>query len=199
VDLKAAEQEAEDAVLKHGKTVLVVAAGTLIVLALLALGSMVYGVWFQKPATPAQVAPSILRSEPTTAQTVKVVTFRKAKTNKHLALSEAVVADDTKQVVAASEVKAADGVRSVSAVLDTTTGSTALYVSDPVRPWAAFAASGSVGAYVGYSSRGEPTVRIDARQDIFRVGSVKLGAVVTLDLAASGVRGFAGVGARYEW
>lgn len=152
---------------------------------------------FHKPPVEVLAPSALTAAEPTVVQPIAVVTFPQAK--KHLPLPAAVKASPTQQVIAASDIKEQEGKRSVSAVIDTSTGKTELYVSPIDRPWLGFDKRGGVGVFLGLNTHLEPTVRVQAQQDFMRLGDVRLGVNASADITRAGVTGFVGIGARVEW
>lgn len=112
-----------------------------------------------------------------------------------LKLPENIVKDDSQQVISSSEVKNDDHPHTVTTIINTETGESETYDKKEPLPWLVYDTRGSVGIYYGYKG-GAPVARLEAKQDMFDMKSVRCGAVGSVDSDASY---FAGLGCSYNW
>lgn len=152
------------------------------------------------PATPApevKLAPKI----PVKVKKPVKVYSGGAALKDGLHLPAVVVDDQDKQVIASSQVKADDHPQTVTTLINTETGESETYVKRDPLPWIAWSDRGSVGMYAGIKS-GEPTVRLQAHQELFTVKAIRFGAVASVDQPINGPAGtdyFVGVGLEYRF
>lgn len=123
-----------------------------------------------------------------------------ARLKRKIELPPEVVQDDNQQVIASSKV---DGEQphTVTTVIDTQTGESRTFVRTDPLPWLAWDDHGSIGMYAGVRN-GAPAVRLQARQGLFRIKAIHVGAVATMDQPLSGpvaMDYFVGIGAEYRW
>ena len=119
-----------------------------------------------------------------------------------LKLPPPVVQDDNKQVIASSTTPANDNhPHTITTVIDAATGEATTYDKEEPLPWLAWDRGSAVGIYAGIKN-GEPAVRLQARQDLFSVKALHVGAIASVDQMASGPISadyFVGIGAEYRW
>lgn len=152
------------------------------------------------PATPAPEVKLVPKVSVAIKKPVKVYAGGAALKN-GLRLPEFVVLDPTKEVIASSQVKSDDHPQTITTVINTDTGESETYVKRDPLPWLAWSDRGSVGMYAGVKN-GEPTVRLQAHQELFTVKAIRFGAVASIDQPFSGPVGtdyFIGLGAEYRW
>lgn len=151
----------------------------------------------QPSATLAPVAPALV-AVPTVKVTTPVQVY--APTAKRtLNLPQAVQSNDSKVVLTATDVPKSKHERTVSTVLDLTTGEAVQYVQEKPLPLFSKASTGSIGMYAGFKNT-EPAVRLQATQDLFTVKAMTFGAIAAVDVTKAGRSDtFVGVGARLDW
>jgi predicted transcriptional regulator len=119
-----------------------------------------------------------------------------------LKLPDAILKDDTKQVIESTKVLADDHDQTVTTIVDTETGDTQTLVRREPLSWLAWRDNGSAGMYAGIKN-GQPTARLEVKQNLFSVKAVHFGAVATLDHPLNSTLAkpdyFIGVGAEYRW
>lgn len=153
-------------------------------------------------SVPAKPAPEVKKTPkqatPIKAKTVK--TYPAAVKNK-LKLPDPVQLDPAEAVVAASQVQADDHPHTVTTTLNLDTGETETYVKRDPLPWLAWDYRGEAGISLGLKD-GEPTTRLEARQNLFQVKAVHFGVTGSVDQALNGERDadwYLGIGAWYRW
>lgn len=167
---------------------------------LTALGFASWKAWEHFRPTPAVEAPvaEVLKQEETVTVTAPVKHYA-ASTKAKLRLPQAVQASSAHVVLTATDLPKSKHERTVSSVLDTTTGEVKQYIEEKPLPWVESTRSGSASVYTGFKGI-EPAIRAELKQDIYSVKGVNIGAVVSVDQTASGrTDTFVGIGARYEW
>ena len=149
-------------------------------------------------ATPAPA----LRKAPTAQVAIKApVRVFKGETKANLKLPAAVIADETKQVIAATQVKANLRPQTVSTVINTETGAVESYVKTDPYPWFAIETRGEAKVAYGYKYRHTigamaPVVRMQLSYDVVRVKALTAGVQATIDTDRDA---FVGVGISYKW
>lgn len=150
------------------------------------------------PAREVKVAPKI---EVVPKKPIKVYKGGK-KLKQKLSLPDSVVETKSAEVVTSSKVQADDHPHTITTVLDTDTGESVTYDRRDPLPWVAFSDRGSVGLYAGMKD-GEPTARLEAKQELFTVKALRFGAVATIDQPLNSGQAntsyFVGIGAEYRW
>ena len=107
--------------------------------------------------------------------------------------------DNTKSVVAATDLPKSKHERTVTTVIDETTGEATNYVQEKPLPLFAKESTGSAGLYLGFKNL-EPAVRAEVRQDLFAIKALTLGVTASADVTQSGnTDTFIGIGGRFEW
>lgn len=181
----------------------------LLLLALAALG----GAWLTKPITPTQginttaLAPAApaLKKTPKIDMAIKKpvkVYAGGAKTKRKLKLPAKVVNNKQQQVIAGIKLSPRDDYpRSITTVLDASTGESETYVTKEPLPWLAIDTRGSVGAYIGIKN-GEQTARLQAKQNLIQIKRLHLGVIGSIDQPlnnASKQDYFIGIGGELTW
>lgn len=151
-------------------------------------------------ALPAPVAPALADAETQWIVPPRPVRVYAPVAKKALALPQAVQANEAAHVLQAAQLAADDSPREVTAVLDEQTGETALLVRELPRPWLDLTPRGEAGAYVGLL-HGQPTLRVQAWQQLAQVKALRLGAIAAVDLPLEygSASAFIGVGAKVTW
>lgn len=151
-------------------------------------------------ATVARPAPDVANADVEFIALPAPVKTYKPAVKKKLALPDAVQADDRQHVLQASRVEASDAPTTVTAVIDEETGRTEIYVREEPLPWLDLTPRGEAGAFFGLK-RGEPAVRVTARQQLLQVKMLRIGAIASVDAPLNGgeLDTFIGVGAWTTW
>lgn len=152
-------------------------------------------------AVVAQVAPQLKLAPTIEVVTKKPIKGYAAPIKSKLRLPDEVIADQNQTVIAASRVRATDRPQTVTTVLDSETGETKTYVKQEPLPWLAFNTRGDLGIYGGIKN-GQPTARLQVRQELLQVKAVHIGGIASFDQPLSGpVRAdyFVGVGIWGSW
>lgn len=146
---------------------------------------------------PAAPAPELagLAPQPLRIELVKVFA---PEAKKKLKLPKAVQQDAGKHVVASTRTPADERSHTVTTVLDAATGEFASYDRAEALPWVAVATKSQVGAFYGFKN-GEPTLRVQAQQELLQLKALRLGATASVDVNRDGVDSFVGVGAWARW
>jgi hypothetical protein len=117
-------------------------------------------------------------------------------------LPQHVVEDEHVEVLASSKIDGRDEhPKTVTTVLNVETGESETYVRTDPLPWFVMSSRGGVGMYGGLKN-GEPAVRLEARQEVFRVKALSFGGVASIDQPLNGSSSpdwFVGVGAEWHW
>lgn len=152
-------------------------------------------------ATPSkQVADIPKHQAPVKSGSVRVY---EGQAKIELKLPDAIKQDPTKQVLESTKVSADYHDQIVTTIIDTETGDSQTFVRREPLPWLAWRDNGSAGIYTGIKN-GQPTARLEVKQNIFSVKAVHFGAVATLDQSLNSSNSssqdyFIGVGAEYRW
>ena len=147
-------------------------------------------------ATPSK-AVSGVGTETLTTQ-VKVY---KAESKKRLNLPKSLQEDNSKHVAASSTVKPDIYPHTVSTVIDDKTGEVTTYDTREPLPWLSVDNHGEAGVAYGIRN-GQPTVRLEVRQNLIDVKAVKIGLQASVDQPMAGIGAtsyFVGVGLAYRW
>lgn len=117
-------------------------------------------------------------------------------------LPRAVVDNAAVEVLASSKIDGRDDhPKTVTTVLNTETGESETYVRTNPLPWVAMSSKGGAVLYTGIKN-GEPAIRLQAQQEIFRVKALSFGGVASIDQPLNGGKSpdwFVGVGAELHW
>lgn len=165
----------------------------------------VAGICFTYLGTPngtpnAVLAPQsqILQKETTVKKDIAVQVY-KPKVKKSLGLPAAIQESETKAVIAATDLPKSKHERTVTTVIDETTGEATQYVQEKPLPLFAKDSSGHAGLYLGFKNL-EPAVRAEVHQDVFAIKALTLGVTASADVTQSGnTDTFIGIGGRFEW
>lgn len=143
----------------------------------------------EKDATPAESA----LDGPTETITSPIV-VHDDKVKRKLRLPKAITDNKDVKVLGATTLEECD--KTVTAIVNTTTGESTLLVRDEPAPLFAPSSRTSVGVAYGVSDGGEALWQATGSYEFARLKSARLGVVGTID--AKG-RWFAGVGMRVTW
>lgn len=165
-----------------------------IVSAIMVGGVQLYHRMSPRPSMPAPVA-SELRKEATESVAVTSVQAFAPATKQKLWLPPAVQASTDAHVVAATQVPSTLRPQTVTAVLDTHTGATSLYIRNDPLPWIALEQHGELSLSRGFRSDIQ-IYRATFREDVLQIKAAHLGVVGSVD---SDGQWFAGVGIRIGW
>lgn len=150
-------------------------------------------------ATPAKEVRNIPVVEVPMKAPVKVYSggaTNKAKVN----LPAEVIKDDSQQIIASSKIEGDQPV-TITTVINTETGESKTFVRTDPQSWLAWDDHGGIGMYAGFKN-GLPAIRLQAHQDLFRIKSVHVGVIASLDQEISGMinlDSFVGIGTEYRW
>ena len=159
----------------------------------LALAALIAGALYWRdavqptPSVPAPLAPELRRAETATAPTAPLRYFPGAKEKLSLA---GAIADPKQIVTAATKLDISDRPRTVSAVTDTGTGITSLYVREDPLPWLRRQSVLEVGLHYGVRDDGEAVYRASARYDVLQIKGAHIGVAGSVEED----RSFVGVG-----
>lgn len=163
--------------------------------------------WWHFRPQPAPVSVPVIATPSKAVSSVGVETIRtpvkvyKPEAKKRLNLPQNITQDASKHVAASSTIKPDDHPHTVSTVIDDKTGEVTTYDTRGPLPWLAVDNHGEAGVAYGIRD-GQPTVRLEVRQNLLDVKAVKLGVEATVDQPMSGPLGssyFVGVGLAYRW
>lgn len=144
---------------------------------------------FEKDATPAE---SALAGPTETITSPIVVHGDKAK--RELRLPKALADNKDVKVLDATTLEECD--KTITAIIDTATGESTLFVRDEPAPLFAASSRASVGVAYGVSDSDGALWQVSGSYEFARIKATRLGIVGTVD--AKG-RWFAGVGMRVTW
>lgn len=152
-------------------------------------------------ATPAKEVANVPKVDVEVKKPVKVYKGG-ASLKEGIKLPAEVVKDDAQQVISSSKIDGRDDhPKTVTTVINTETGESETFVRTDPLPWLAWSDRGGIGAYAGFKN-GEPTVRLQAHQELFTVKALHFGAIASIDQPISGPISadyFIGLGAEYRW
>lgn len=162
-------------------------------------GSTQTPVGLNVPATPAPEVKKVETiAKPIKSKTVKVYP---ATVKKKIKLPEVVLENPAMEVIASSQVKADDRPQTVTTLINTDTGESQTFVKRDPLPWLDFNKRGEAGMYMGIKN-GEPTIRLEAKQNVFQVKALNFGVTASIDQPLGGAQGvdyFVGAGAWVRW
>lgn len=150
-------------------------------------------------ATPAKEVKNIPSIEVLMKAPVKVYSGGVAIKAK-VGLPAEVVKDNSQQIIASTKIEGDQPV-TVTTVINTETGDSKTFVRTDPQSWLAWDDHGGVGMYAGFKN-GHSTIRLQAHQDLFRIKSVHVSVIASLDQQISGtinLESFVGIGAEYRW
>jgi hypothetical protein len=132
-------------------------------------------------AMPAAIAPEVAHETKTDTpiQSGTVKTYPKAAKRK-LNLPEQVQADDTKQVLDASQLPADDHPQTVTTVIDVKTGETETFRQRDPLPLFAIDTTGEAGVFFGLRN-GSMALRTEVRQSVFMIKAAHIGGIISFD------------------
>lgn len=160
-----------------------------------------------KPSGTASViateAPAV-RYAPKASVTIKApVKVYRGESKANLKLPAPVIADEHKEVLAASQVKSDLHPQTISTVVDTETGAVTTYTKIDPYPWLGIENRGSIGLAYGYkysrvigAHAPGPVGRLTVDYDLIRIKAFTVGGTATAD---SDSTAFAGVQLKYQW
>jgi hypothetical protein len=129
---------------------------------------------------------------------IERIVVYKPEAKEELKLPETVKADDKKHVVAATTTPNDERQHTVTTIVDSATGKFTTYDRVEPLPWIGVTTKSEVGAYLGLKD-GQPAVRVEGRQEVLQIKSVRIGAIASADVTQSGVDSFVGIGAWARW
>lgn len=159
------------------------------------------GVWLLNVAHPEalEVAPSIVLHDVPQSTITTAVQAYSPKAKHKLGLPKDIQDNEAKVVLTATDLPKSKHERTISTVLDTTTGEAAQYVETKPLKWLDSTRTGSVGLYYGFKNL-EPTSRFVVTQDVFTVKALSFGVHASVDVTQAGrIDTFIGAGARLDW
>lgn len=168
-------------------------------LAGLALAGVIAGVAYwrsvthSEPSVPAREAPELRNAKTETMQSAPLKYFPDAK--KKLSLTDAIQNDPKQIVVAATKLDISDRPRTVTAVADTATGVTSLYVRNDPLPWLRRERALDIGVHYGVRENGTPSYRASIRYDALQIKAAHIGVAGSLEEG----RSYVGVGVTVRW
>ena len=151
------------------------------------------GLTHSEPSVPAREAPELRHAKAKTIQSAPLKYFPDAK--KKLLLTEAIQNDQKQVVVAATKLDISDRPRTVTAVADTATGVTSLYVRNDPLPWLRRERALDLGLHYGVRENGTPSYRASLRYDALQIKAAHIGVAGSLEEG----RSFVGVGVTVRW
>lgn len=175
-------------------------------MAVAAIVGLVYAVsWYMKPspvppgitviATPA---PEVAKEEKTEVAIKPSVKVYKPAVKRSLKLPESVTQDKDQHVIASSKTANDERQHTVTTVINQNTGEVQTFDRTEPLPWLSVNTKSEIGVYYGMKS-GEPTVRIEGRQELLQIKAVHVGAIASADMVRGNTDGFVGVGAWVRW
>lgn len=123
-----------------------------------------------------------------------------ASTKEKLSLPPEVVQDERQQVVESAKIEGEQPI-TATAIVNTETGESKIYIRQDPKPWLAWDDHGGAGVYTGYKN-GELSVRLEAHQELFRIKDIHIGIQGSLDQRmnqAVAPDSYVGVGAELRW
>lgn len=147
-----------------------------------------------RPAAAVRLAPKV------SVKMKSPIKAYKPDTKAKLRLPDAVIADNDKQVLAATTIRSSERPQTVTTVIDAGTGDSKTYVKSEPLPWVATESRGEVRIDYAYKFRASPVptpvVRLTLRHDVIQVKGFHLGLNATVDTDRDA---FIGVGVGYRW
>lgn len=175
--------------------------GSHVLAALVGGAIVVAGCWWNahkpfSPAVPGATAKELAGFTKERQDCVPLESYP-APVKKRLGLPHAVAANDSKRVVAASQLPAGDRPRTVTTTVDTATGEAQQWVREDRLPWLRPERRNAVGMAYGWrDGYAAPVARLEGRVDLLQLKALHAGVVGTLDTTGGW---FAGVGVVYRW
>ena len=170
-----------------------------------ALGSVLFSTWLYFKPQPMPVGvhveapPSkIIRGVEKEVVATAPIKVYKPAAKKKLNLPATIQADEDKHVVASTTTPNDERQHTVTTVIDKNTGESVTYDRVEPLPWIGVATKSEVGAYVGLKN-GEAAIRVEGKQEVLQIKSVRIGLIGSVDVTQSGVDSFVGIGAWARW
>ena len=161
--------------------------------------------WYIKPApippgitVIATPAPEVAKEEKTEVEINPPVKVYKPAIKTKLKLPESITQDDGQHVIASSKTANDERQHTVTTVINQNTGEVQTFDRTDPLPWLSVNTKSDIGVYYGMKS-GEPTVRIEGRQELLQIKAVHVGAIASADMVRGNTDGFVGVGAWARW
>lgn len=155
-------------------------------------------VWLKfKPSLPSVLAtPSsdLAKVDKETLKCQTVIVY-KEKAKDKLGLPESVKSDAEQKVLAATQVKSSDRPTTVSAVLDTGSGLTSMYLRHDPYPWLGFDTKRELGIAYGFKSGGA-TTRVFGKVDLLTIKALRGGLIGNVDADGDW---YVGAGVSMRW
>jgi len=172
---------------------------TVAVLLLLILAYAAYQNRVPEPSTTVdgRMAPEV-RKEVTQPLIVETVEVYKPVVKTKLKLPKVIIEDDNKHVVAATKIKADERPRTITTVVDQTTGYFSTYERTDPLPWLSVNTRTHIGAYYGLKNL-EQVVRVQVNQELLQTKALHIEAVISVDLGAGKPDTFIGIGGRVSF
>lgn len=150
------------------------------------------GVHIEAPASPVVrgVGKEAVQSVPLRAY--------KPAAKKKLDLPATIQADQDKHVVSSVKTPNDERKHTITTIVDSQTGEFTTYDRVEPLPWIGVTTKSEVGAYLGLKN-GQPAIRVEGRQEVLQIKSVRIGAIGSVDVTQSGVDKFVGIGAWVRW
>ena len=171
------------------------------------LALLLAGLWLHFRPQPAPVSVPVIATQSKPVEHVGTETIQtplkvyKPEAKKRLNLEKSLQEDASKHVAASSTIKPDNHPHTVSTVIDDKTGDVTTYDTREPLPWIAVDNHGEAGVAYGIRD-GQPTVRLELRQNLVDVKAVKLGVQASIDQPMAGIGStsyFVGVGLAYRW
>lgn len=171
-----------------------------VIAALAFIGVSLVSMVTPKPQPSTEVATTVvLHDSAKQAAHPAVVKHYAPKIKKKLELPKAVQEDYAKVVLVASDLPVSKKAQTVTTVLDLSTGEAVQYVQRKSSPFFEKQYTGRVETLAGFLN-GQPSVRVQATQDMFSIKEVTFGVTAAVDInLTQDTNTFIGVSARYEW
>lgn len=158
-----------------------------------------YAWYTQPPEIPAgitveaTVAEEVKHEAPVEIIKPPQVKAYKAAVKRSLKLPENITNDKEQHVIASSKTANDERPHTITTVINQHTGEVQTFDRADPLPWFDVKTKSEIGVFYGMKS-GEPTVRIEGRQELLQVKAVHMGATASADMTRAGADGFIGVG-----
>lgn len=157
--------------------------------------------WYtDAPEIPAGVtveatqATEVKREQPTEIIKPPQIKAYKAAVKRGLKLPTAIADDKDQHVIASSKTPNDERPHTITTVINQQTGEVQTFDRTDPLPWFDVKTKSEIGVYYGMKS-GEPTVRIEGRQELLQIKAVHVGAIATADMMRGQMDTFVGIGA----
>lgn len=141
-------------------------------------------------ATPA---PEIAKVETVFVDFAPVKVY-KPESKKKLNLPASVQADTKAHVIASTKTANDERQHTITTLVDEQTGEATTFDRVDPLPWIAVNNKSQLGMFYGVKN-GQQTIRIQGEQELLQVKALHVGLIVSADVQAGNIEGFAGVGA----